>query len=278
MSGSTLPSTLNSKYVGTFGSLVALTGAVTAPVIGDTATLTDIVGVSGGVAGVTRKVFWSGIAWVVFDAKQHTSLNAATLITDASRVAIANVSPSADNLSGSTEYRSSQSVNFVVRNGIVQANVVPAGTYIAHGGAGTPTPQLFFATLTLFGADIIVYNTLNSTTAFSPLGVTVPIGARYSIIMNWWHTVGFTTTSAGFVYIGRGQNGVSGVGVGGQQNSIPVGTAFPTRTATAPYANVNSASFIFPMPAGTISNSVGYQNVSATYNYSGATSVGIREE
>lgn len=278
MSSSTLPpTTLDAKYVGTFGSLVALTGAVTAPVIGDTATLTDSVGVSGGVAGVTRKVFWSGIAWVVFDAKQHTSLNAATLITDASRVAIANVSPSADNLSGSTEYRSSQSVNFVVQNGIVQANVVPAGTYIAHGGAN-PTPQLFFATLTLFGASAIVYNTLNSTTTFSPLGVTVPIGARYSIIMNWWHTNGFTTTSAGFAYIGRGQNGVSGVGVGGQQNSIPVGTVFPTRTATEPYANVNSASFIFPMPAGTISNSVGYQNVSATYNYSGSTSVGIRAE
>ncbi len=169
MSGSTLPSTLNSKYVGTFGSLVALTGAVTAPVIGDTATLTDSVGVSGGVAGVTRKVFWSGIAWVVFDAKQHASLNAATLITDASRVAIANVSPSADNLSGSTEYRSSQSVNFVVRNGIVQANVVPALTIMSHTGAGLP--QLFFATLTLLSgkADTRINLALMGTFTNSPI-------------------------------------------------------------------------------------------------------------
>ena len=277
MSSSTLPpTTLDAKYVGTFGSLVALTGSVTAPVIGDTATLTDSVGVSGGVAGVTRKVFWSGIAWVVFDAKQHTSLNAATLITDASRVAIANVSPSADNLSGITEYRSSRSVNFVVQNGIVQANVVPAGTYISHTGVGSP--QLFFATLTFLSGNILDYNTLNSTTALSPLGITVPIGARYNTITNWWHTNAFTTTSVGFVYIGRGQNGIAAAGGAAQQNSIPVGIVFPNRSAAAPYVNANSVSFIAPLSAGTIANSVAYQNVSVTYNYSGNTSVGIRAE
>ncbi len=276
MSGSTLPSTLNSKYVGTFGSLVALTGSVTAPVIGDTATLTDSVGVSGGVAGVTRKVFWSGIAWVVFDEKQHASLNAATLITDASRAAIANVSPSADNLSGITEYRSSQSVNFVVQNGIVQANVVPAGTYISHTGVGVP--QLFFATLTLLSGNTLGYNTLNSTTSFSPLGITVPIGVRYNTIMNWWHSNTFTTTSAGFVYIGRAQNGVAVNGGAAQQNSMPVGIVFPTRSAATPYANVNSVAFTTLLSAGTIANTVGYQNVTVTYNYSGNTSVGIQAQ
>lgn len=274
MSSSTLPpTTLDAKYVGTFGNLAALTGAVTAPVIGDTATLANSTGATGGVAGVTRKVFWSGIAWVVFDAKQHTSLNAATLITDASRVAIANVSPSADNLSGSTEYRSSQSVNFVVQNGIVQANVVPALTIMSHTGAGLP--QLFFATLTLLSGNALGPNTLNSTTSFSPLGITVPILARYTTIVNWWHSNTFTTTSAGFVYIGRGQNGVAVFGSAAQQNSIPVGIVFPNRTAAAPYANVNSWSFTTLLSAGTIANTVGYQNATATYNYSGNITVGI---
>ena len=277
MSGSTLPSTLNSKYVGTFGSLVALTGAVTAPVIGDTATLTDSVGVSGGVAGVTRKVFWSGAAWVVFDAKQHASLNAATLITDASRVAIANVSPSADNLSGSTEYRSSQSVNFVVQNGIVQANVVPAGIYMTNSTPpGTPLP---FGTLTFVDANAVLYNTLNAGTTLIPLGIITPLSTRYVIISNFWNANAFTATSNGVVYIGRGINGLAGPISAGQTNSIPSGTAFPASSNSAtPYGNRNSLTQMVNYPVGTVLSTPIYQNVSAVYNQSGNTSVGIRAE
>lgn len=277
MSSSTLPPTaLDAKYVGTFGSLAALTGAVTAPVIGDTATLTDSAGVTGGVAGVTRKVFWDGLTWVVFDARQNTSTNSTTVLSDASRVPIVNSSPSEDNLAGITEYRSSQSINFFVQNGIVQANAVLAGAYISHIGSGSPS--LPFATLFLFSGSSVVYNTMNATTTLSPIGISVPITSRYETISNWWNLKSITTTSVGFVYVGRGQNGMATAGGAGQTNSIPVGTVFPNRSASSPYTNVNSLSFTTPLSAGTIVNTVAYQNISTTYIYSGNTSVGIRQE
>lgn len=277
MSGSTLPpTTLDAKNVGTFGSLVALTGAITAPVVGDTATLVDSIGATGGVAGVTRKVFWDGLTWVVFDARQNTSTNSTTVLSDASRAPIVNLSPSEDNLAGITEYRSSRSINFFVRNGIVQANAVLAGASFSHTGSGFP--RLPFATLFLFSADAVGYNTLNATTTFSPLGISLPITSRYETISNWWNSNSITTTSVGFVYVGRGQNGMAIAGGAGQTNSIPVGTVFPNRSASSPYTNVNSLSFTTPLSAGTIVNTVAYQNISTTYIYNGNTSVGIRQE
>lgn len=101
---------------------------------------------------VLREKFWSGIAWVVFDAEQHASLNAATLITDVTSLLLT-YHQILNNLCNSTEYRSDQSVNFVVQNGIVQANVVPALTIMSHTGAGLP--QLFFATLTLLSGNAL---------------------------------------------------------------------------------------------------------------------------
>lgn len=278
MSSSTLPpTTLDAKYVGTFGSLAALIGVVAAPVIGDTATLTDSAGATGGgVAGVKRKVYWSGGSWVVFDTRQNTSTNSTTVISDASRAPIINSSPSEDNLAGITEYRSSQSVNFSVQDGIVQANAVLAGMSIRHTGVGAPS--IPFATLTFISADAVGYNTLNATTTFSPLGISLPITSRYEIIANWWSINALTTTSDGFVYVGRAQNGGALAGGAGQTNSIPVGTVFPTRSPAAPHTNVNSVAFTAPLSAGTIVNTVAYQNILATYIYAGNTTAGIRQE
>jgi len=277
MSGSTLPpTTLDAKNVGTFGSLVALTGAITAPVVGDTATLVDSIGATGGVAGVTRKVFWDGLTWVVFDARQNTSTNSTTVLSDASRAPIINSSPSEDNLAGVIEYRSSQSVNFSVQNGVVQANRVLAGTYVAYGG--NPALALPFATVSLFTGALIGYNTLNASVGFVPLGITVPITGKYEVISNWWNGFGVTTTVDGFVKIGRGQNGTSLIGGAGQTNSIPAGLSFPNSNVSTPYLQRNSLVYMGILPAGTTVNVYGYQNVVAIYNYAGNVSVGIRQE
>lgn len=273
MSSSTLPpTTLDAKYVGTFGSLAALTGAVTAPVIGDTATLIDSAGATGGgVAGVKRKVYWSGGSWVVFDEKLHASLNSATLITDASRVAIANVSPSADNLAGITEYRSSRSVNFSVQDGIVQANLAPAGVYTTT----RVNQSLPFGTVTFMNAASVAYNTLDAVVALTPIGITIPFASRYEVVSNWRNLIALTTTSDGFVFFGRTMNGIANSSLVGQTNSSPSGVSF---TADNVESNRNSFVMMSTLPAGNVQNVIAYQTVVATYFCQGVLSVGVRQE
>lgn len=269
------PTTLDAKYVGTFGSLAALTGAVTAPVIGDTATLTNSAGATGGATGVTRKVFWDGLAWVVFDARQNTSLNSATLFYDASRVAIANTSPSEDNLAGITEYRSSNSISFFVQNGVVQASAVLAGVSLSHTGG----PNAPFATITLLTGNAIGYNTMGAATSFTPISITTPMAARYEVIGNFWQgSTAITTTANGYVYLGRAQNGAPSIGGAAQTNSIPIGTTFPASTVATPYVNRNSFSYMGLLAAGSITNVILYQNVIPSYLYSGNLSIGLRQE